>query len=293
VNRLLLVDGHGYAYRAFHAISGLKGPEGRPTNAIFGFIKMFEKARTLAQPTHVAVVWDGGLDEGRLESLPEYKGQRPEMPDDLEVQLDEIDDYLKAAGILSVCQEGVEADDLIAAVAAEAARAGWSVVIATSDKDFMQLVSGQVQMLNPGDKTQPLWGEARVVEKTGVRPSQIVDWLSLVGDSVDNIRGVPGVGPKTATKLLIEFGTVDDLYRGLDRVTPERLRPRLAEARDDVFRNRALVTLKVDVSGVPGILECTVGQEDRGRLAELLKSWGFKSMAAAYQVHEPGQKLLL
>ena len=293
MNRVLLVDGHGYAYRAFHAINGLKGPDGRPTNAIFGFIKMFEKARNLAEPTHVAVVWDGGLDEERLEALPDYKGERPEMPDDLEVQLDEIDSYLVAAGVLSVCQEGVEADDLIAAIAQEASRSGWSVVIATSDKDFMQLVSEQVCLLNPGDKMRPLWGEGRVVEKTGVQPSQVVDWLSLVGDSVDNIRGVRGVGPKTAAKLLNEFGTVDGVYAGLDRVNPERLRPVLGEAKKDVLRNRALVKLKVNVRGVPSIGDCAPRTEDRRRMGELLRSWGFKSMAEAYGPGESEQALLL
>jgi DNA polymerase-1 len=280
--RLLLVDGHGYAYRAFHAINGLKSPAGQPTNAIFGFIKMFEKARGLAEPTHVAVVWDGGLDQERVESLPDYKGQRAEMPDDLEVQLDEIDAYLEAAGILSVCHDGVEADDLIAAVAAEASRASWNVVIATNDKDFMQLVSGRVQMLNPGDKLQPLWDEARVMEKTGVRPDQVVDWLSLVGDAVDNIEGVRGVGPKTAAKLLNEFGTVDDLYEGLDGLKSERLRSVFAEAQGTVFRNRALVTLKTGVSGAPAIGDCAIGDGDRARMGELLNSWGFKSMAKAH-----------
>ena len=293
MNRLLLMDGHAYAYRAFHAISGLRSPDGRPTNAIFGFIKMFEKARDRVKPTHVAVLWDGGLDEGRLESLPDYKGQRPEMPDDLEVQLDEIDAYLEAAGVLSVCHEGVEADDLIATVAAQASRLAWSVVIATSDKDFMQLVSDRVQLLNPADKDLRLWGEDRVLEKTGVRPAQMVDWLSLVGDSVDNIRGVPGVGPKTAAKLLGEFGTIDRLYEGLDHVGPQRLKPVLEAAKDVVLRNRSLVTLKVNVPGAPEPGDCAPRQENRPRLGELARGWGFRSMAEAYRPDRHEQELLL
>lgn len=293
MNRLLLVDGHGYAYRAFHAIAGLKGPDGRPTNAIFGFIKMLDKARALAKPTHVAVIWDGGLDESRLESLPEYKGERPEMPDDLAVQLDEIESFLAAAGLTSVCEDGVEADDLIAVLTLQATRSDWSVVIATSDKDFMQLVSAKVQLLNPGDKGQPLWGEDRVVEKTGVLPSQVVDWLSLVGDSVDNIEGVRGVGPKTATKLLRQFETVAGIYRALDDVTPERVRLALGAARETVLRNRALVRLKVDVKGAPDLEECALHGEDRGRLGQLMKGWGFRTMAAVYGVGESEQPMLL
>lgn len=292
VNRLLLVDGHGYAYRSFYAIAVLKAPDGCPTNAVFGFIKMLERARSLAQPTHIAVVWDGGLDQGRLESLPEYKGQRPEMPDDLEVQLDEIVAYLEASGIRSVCEEGVEADDLIGTVARRAAEALWQVLIATSDKDFMQLVSDRVQLLNQADKTQPLWGEGRVVEKTGVRPSQVVDWLSLVGDSVDNIRGVAGVGPKTAAKLLSQFGTVSGIYESLDRLPQERLRTALRDGKEAVLRNRALVELRTDVKSAPSLDQCALGQEDRDRLRQLFEAWGFRSLAARY-ADGPGDSGLL
>lgn len=293
MNRLLLVDGHAYAYRAFYAIGGLKGPEGRPTNAIFGFITMFERARGLSNPSHVAVVWDGGLDEDRLEALPEYKAQRPEMPDDLESQLDGIGEYLDAAGFLSLCQDGVEADDLIATVAAEAVRSAWNVVIATSDKDFMQLVSPRVQLLNPADKNQPLWGEGRVVEKTGVSPSQIVDWLSLVGDSVDNIRGVAGIGPKTAAKLLNRFGSVDAMYRDLGEVESERLRASLKESRETVLRNRALVRLKDGIGSAPSLDRCVPRTGDRQRLRRLFETWGFRSLARAQEPEENRQQELL
>jgi DNA polymerase-1 len=293
MNRLLLVDGHAYAYRAFHAIGGMTGPAGQPTNAIFGFIRMFEKARAKAQPTHVAVVWDGGLDEERVEALPDYKAQRPEMPDDLEVQLDEIDAYLEAAGILSACQDGVEADDLIGTMAAEAARSGWSVVIATSDKDFMQLVTDRVTLLNPGDKNQPLWGPERVAEKTGVTPAQVVDWLSLVGDTVDNIEGVRGVGPKTAARLLGQFDSVERLYGKLDDVESERLRKALCDAQSRVLRNRALVRLKCDLKDAPGVEETRPGAENRDQLYALFRTWGFKSMASAYAPAEQTQELPL
>ncbi len=288
-NRLLLVDGHAYAYRAFHAIRGLKSPTGAATNAIFGFIKMFQRARARVEPTHLAVVWDGGLDADRLGALPEYKGQRPGMPDDLESQLDPIGHYLDAAGTLSVCQDGVEADDLIGTMAVRADAQGWAVVIATSDKDFMQLVSPSVRLLNPGDKEQSLWGGDEVVRKTGVRPQQIVDWLSLVGDSVDNIGGVRGVGPKTAAGLLGRFGSVDALYGRLDEVESDRLRCALAEAREQVLRNRSLVCLKCDLASAPDLDACVPGLENRRRLHELFEGWGFRSLAAQYaEVEEQG-----
>ena len=205
MSRLLIIDGHAYAYRAFHAIRELRSPAGQPTNAIYGFVKMLEKMRAAVEPTHLMVVWDGGLSGERLAALPDYKAHRPEMPADLRPQLDWIVDYLAAAGIASYRADGVEADDYIATLARSAA-AGWNVVIASDDKDFMQLVSARIGLLNPNDKTGMIWGRTQVLAKSGVEPEQVADWLALMGDAVDNIPGVPGVGPKTAAELLKQFG---------------------------------------------------------------------------------------
>ena len=226
-SRLLIVDGHAYAYRAFHAIRELRSPAGQPTNAIYGFIKMLAKMRARLSPSHLIVVWDGGLSAERMAALPEYKAQRPEMPADLGSQIDEIIRYLEAANVASFCGEGVEADDYIACLARRAHNADMDVVIASSDKDFMQLVLPGIGLLNPNDKTETVWTADQVRAKTGVEPSQIVDWLSLLGDSVDNIPGVPGVGPKTAADLLRQFGSVAALYGRLPEVTSERLRSAL------------------------------------------------------------------
>ncbi len=133
------------------------------------------------------------------------------MPDDLRPQLDEIVNYLAAAGVASFCGDGVEADDYIACLARRAAAAGWNVVIASSDKDFMQLVSAQVGLWNPNDKTETVWSREQVLAKAGVEPEQVADWLALMGDTVDNIPGVPGVGAKTAAELLRQFGSVTAL----------------------------------------------------------------------------------
>src|SRR5688572_7257507 len=145
--RLLLVDGHAYAYRAFYAIRNMRSPIGRPTNAIFGFVKMLAKMRAALSPSHLVVVWDGGLDAARQSELPDYKAQRPEMPVDLGTQIDEIVRYLQADGTSSVCEDGVEADDLIATLARRAQPAGLETVIASSDKDFMQLVTVGIGLL--------------------------------------------------------------------------------------------------------------------------------------------------
>jgi DNA polymerase-1 len=282
VERLLIIDGHSYAYRAFHAIRELHSPSGKPTNAIYGFIKMLAKLRTSVVPTHWIVVWDGGLSAERLTALPAYKAQRPEMPEDLESQLDEIGDYLAATGIASFCRDEVEADDVIACLARRAEQLDWAVVIASSDKDFMQLVSSRVGLFNPHDKTEAVWTDEQVRSKTGVEPSQIVDWLSLMGDNVDNIPGVPGVGPKTAAELLRQFGSVEKIFIGLDRVKSERLRTALAGAEEAVRRNRELVRLhEVACDFLPETM--AVRPPDAGRLRQLYSRWGFKTMLAALE----------
>ncbi|MDD5139318.1 MAG: 5'-3' exonuclease H3TH domain-containing protein [Verrucomicrobiales bacterium] len=278
MNRLLIVDGHAYAYRAFYAIRELRSPSGQPTNAIYGFVKMLAKMRATIKPTHLIVVWDGGLSAHRMAALPGYKAQRPEMPDDLRPQLDEIVSYLKAARVESFRREGVEADDYIACLSRHASDAGMAVVIASSDKDFMQLVSPQVGLLNPNDKSETVWTDEQVRAKTGVGPSQIVDWLALMGDSVDNIPGVPGVGSKTAAGMLNRFGSVDGLFGRLDEVKQEKLRASLRASAEAVRRNLNLVRLQDD-------LPCDFSPEnlvekpaDAGQLGELFRRWGFKGM---------------
>ncbi|MBU6402715.1 MAG: DNA polymerase I, partial [Verrucomicrobia bacterium] len=251
--RLLILDGHAYAYRAFYAIRHLTSPTGAPTNAIYGFIKMLAKLRAALQPTHLAVAWDGGLAAERTAAWPEYKAQRPPMPDDLERQLDPIVAYLEAAAIFSLCHEGIEADDWIATLARAAQIQNLPVVIASSDKDFMQLVSPAVGLVNPHDKHESVWTAEQVHAKTGVAPAQVVDWLSLIGDTVDNIPGVPGVGPKTAADLLQQFGSVSAMFARLNEVKSEKLRASLLAGEALVRRNQQLVRLKDDLP-----LDCTL-----------------------------------
>lgn len=288
------MDGHAYAYRAFHAIRQLNAPDGSPTNAIYGFIKMLAKMRTALAPTHLVVIWDGGLSAERTAAHPEYKAQRPPMPEGLARQLDGISEYLRAAGFATWCQDGVEADDWIAVAARRATAAGVEVVIASADKDFMQLVAPGIGLLNPNDKTERIWTAAEVVAKIGVRPEQVVDWLSLVGDSVDNIPGVPGIGPKTATQLLQQFNSVAALYQRLAEVASDRVRQSLAEAAGAVQRNRELIRLRDDAAVPFDLAETSVGAEATDRLAGLFERWGFRSMRQALEVRSgPAQGELL
>lgn len=255
---------------------------------------MLARLRAAANPTHLAVIWDGGLAPERTAAHPEYKAQRPPMPDGLARQMDGIVEYLRAAGLASWCHDGVEADDWIAVAARRAAGVGARVVIASADKDFMQLVTPQVGLLNPGDKSERVWTDAEVISKTGVRPDQIVDWLSLVGDSVDNIPGVHGVGPKTATGLLQQFGSLDALYARLAEVKSDRVRESLAAAREAMTRNRELIQLRDDVGGEFRLADTVPGVEDVRRLAELFRGWGFRSLLHELEARgEPEQGELL
>ena len=286
----MIVDGHAYAYRAFHAIRGLRSPAGAPTNAIYGFVKMLVKMRAAIGPTHLIVVWDGGLSAARTAALPEYKAHRSDMPDDLKPQLGGMVEYLETAGIASYCRAGVEADDYIACLARRAADAGMTVVIASSDKDFMQLVSARVGLLNPDDKSKAVWTDGQVRAKAGVEPAQIVDWLSLMGDSVDNIPGVPGVGPKTAADLLGQFGSVERLFARLDEVKSEKIRGALRGSADAVRRNRELVRLLDDLPCDFSPAELAAKPADTGRLRELFARWGFKGMLAGLEAESPRER---
>jgi DNA polymerase-1 len=278
---LLLVDGHAYAYRAFYAIRSLNSPEGAPTNAIYGFIKMLQKMETILRPTHRLVLWDRGLAAERMAELPEYKQQRSPTPEDLERQFPQIEGWLEAAGIAAWSQAQTEADDWIGTYAKRAEASGWRTVVASSDKDFMQLVSDRVGLYNPNDKTERVWTAAEVEAKTGVQPDQVVDWLSLIGDAVDNIPGVSGVGPKTATQLLQKYGTIEALMSRLGEVKSESQRSNLQASVEQLQRNQRLIALQTSLSGGPALETLRIEPVDatrRKRLGEMYRQWGFRSL---------------
>ncbi len=276
--RLLIVDGHHLAYRSFYAIRSMNAPDGFPTNAIYGFIRAFEKMRNRLSPTHIAIIWDGGLDEERTEVLDQYKADRDPMPDEMELQLDCIEQWLEASGIYSYCGDGLEADDLIGTLAKRSEANGFETIIASADKDFFQLINSKVRLLNSNDKTGTLWGSAEVEAKTGVKPHQIVDWLSLVGDNVDGILGVPGVGPKTATKLLIEHGDIKTIYERISDIPREKLRKSLLAAKDDVIRNQKLIALKEIKDWKVDWGDLQPHQRDLPLLRKQYRNWNFRTM---------------
>ncbi|KAA0254003.1 MAG: DNA polymerase I [Acidobacteria bacterium] len=270
---LALLDASGYLYRAFHAIRGLTGPSGRPTNATFGFATMLQKLLRDRKPDAVAVVFDRPERTFRHEMDPTYKATRQAMPDELVPQVTDTKKLCRAMGLRVVEEPGFEADDLIGTLADRAARAGIGVEVVSSDKDLFQLVDGEhVVVWHPVKEV--LLDPAGVKEQFGVPPERVVDVLALMGDSADNIPGVAGIGEKGARELVNAYGPLEEVYRHLDEVKGKR-REALAAGREDAFRSRELATVRRDAPAPGGETPDTLletfrpAPRDAGRVAEL------------------------
>lgn len=276
--RLLLIDGHYYVYRSFFAIRGLTNSAGAPTNAIYGFVKTVRKMLKDLQPDYAAVIWDEGLPARRTALQPEYKAQRTEMPGDMIPQLGAIRDLVPLIGLASLGLEGHEADDLMASYAVAARALGHETIIATNDKDLFQLVGPLVHIYstNKTDLAQPsdphaLLGPEAVQRKWGVAPPQIGDILALIGDSVDNIPGVPGVGPKTATQLIQQFGSLSQLLENSATIANEKLREKIVAARAQIEQNCEMVRLDLDLPLPAPLGTLTIAPRYEEWIAEMRK----------------------
>jgi DNA polymerase-1 len=279
-NTLLLVDAYSQIYRAFYAIRSLTGPRGEPVNAIFGFTKMLRKLLTDYRPTHCGVVFDLGAPKDRLAILPSYKEQRPPTPPDLDAQLPAIREILQALRVGIVEVDGEEADDIIATLALRGAHAKYSVLIASNDKDFAQIVDSRIRLIRPNGTAEALFDAAAVKARYGVRPEQMVDLLSLVGDSVDNIRGVPGIGQKTAVDLLHRYHNIENLLKQAHAIGKPKLTGALLAAADQLQQNRKLITLRSDIPLPISVADLKLQPPDYVRLVPCLKQFGFKSLVA-------------
>ena len=243
-NTLYLVDGSSYIYRAYFAIRHLSSPSGQPTNAIYGFVQMLLKLIKDHQPQHLAVIFDAGRITFRNDIYPDYKANRASMPDDLRAQVGPIRDIVRAFNIPALELEGFEADDIIGALAQEYSSRGGQVVVVTGDKDLMQIVTERVTLLDTMKGKES--GVAEVLERFGVVPVLVPDILGLAGDSSDNIPGVPGIGEKTAIKLLQEFGTLDELLERAGEVKGKN-GEKLREFREQALLSRRLATIECNV----------------------------------------------
>lgn len=277
---LLLVDAYCIAYRAFYAIEGLATTAGKPTNAVYGFIKTMQQLERIWQPTHKLVIFDGGLPAERLELLPAYKAQRPAMPRALREQFPLINDWLDAAQIAHARLEGQEADDVAASVAEQAAAQGLEVLLVSSDKDLLQLVTSSIAAVLPG-KAQEKLGPPEVLAKLGVRPDQVVDFLALTGDSSDNIPGVPGIGAKTAAKLLQQWHSLASALEHAASIEPEKVRRGLIEQRALLSRNVRLLRLETQLDCGQSISDLRARPPDTGRLLAFYEELEFHTLAKA------------
>ncbi|GFO54762.1 DNA polymerase [Geomonas sp. Red276] len=272
---LYLLDGSSYIYRAYFAIRHLSSPKGFPTNALYGFTQMLLKVMKDHAPGHVAVIFDAGRATFRHEIYPEYKATRSAMPDDLSPQIEPIKQMVRAFNIPALELPGFEADDIIGTIAKKCEAQGMDCVVVTGDKDLMQIVTEHVTLLDTMKDKR--FGIPEVREKFGVDPDQVIDVLGLWGDTSDNIPGVPGVGEVTAKKLMLEFGSLDQLLARADEVkgkTGERLR----EFADQARLSRTLATIDCNVPIEYSFEDFAVSPPDNRRLTELFREYGFTTL---------------
>jgi DNA polymerase-1 len=270
--RLYIIDGHALIYRAYYALAKnpLTNSKGIPTGAIYGFVNYLIRLIEIYKCPYLTVVLDSSVKTFRHEMYEQYKANRDEMPDELKVQIPLIKDVVNAFNIPIICQDGLEADDLIATLTKKAVNDGFDVFLITKDKDLMQLIGPHVKMLAPdGSGVLQLFGEKDVVDKMGVPPDKILDYLSLIGDSSDNIPGVPGVGPKTAVKILETAGTVDAILANPDIVGNAKLVQKIREHIEQLRISKELVTLFYDAE-----LPCTLDNLKR-TTPDRMKSMAF------------------
>jgi DNA polymerase I len=246
----LLIDGFNLAYRCFYAIPELTRSDGFPTNCLHGWVKSLWKLADQEKPEAILVFFDLGGPQDRLALLPEYKAHRQEMPESLVKQLPYVKELTKALGFVGIEMEGVESDDLLAAQACALAKQGHEVLIVSSDKDFAQIVDDRIKIMLPPPTANPKLGwrlldAAGVQEKFGVPPTQIADYLALVGDTSDNIPGLEGVGPKTAAKWLQQYGNVEGVIAHASELKPERFQELVRTNAENLRRNLKITTLNL------------------------------------------------
>ncbi len=296
MKRIILIDAYGQIYRSFFAVRGLTNKKGEPVNALYGIARFLLGLEENQPSEYGAVAFDRGKCRRRCELLPDYKAQRPPMPEDLRSQIGPIKAWLQAFGWPMLEQEGIEADDLIASVAT--LREDCPVDILSYDKDLTQLVNDQVHILQP-DKNSA-WitlGEAEVEAKFGIRPEFIIDYLAMLGDASDNIRGVEGIGAKTAAKLIQQFGPIENIFAHIGETGSARMQENLQQSRELLLRNRELIRLDRDCfPDWPGLQLIRRSKPDWQAILALAEEQGFRSITDTIRKkldqHNPEQLML-
>ena len=278
--KLVLIDGHSLAFRAFHAIPlGLTAPDGELTNAVFGFTSMLLNVLRDQQPEYVAVAFDVGKTF-RHEMFPAYKGHRERMPDELRTQIERIKQVVETLNIPIFTAEGFEADDVLATLARQAEGEGVDSLIVTGDRDILQVVNEHIRVLTSGRQFSDtiIYDPPAVEEKYSLRTDQLVDYKALIGDKSDNIPGVRGIGEKGAVALLQKYGTLEAVYTHLAEVTPERTKKALVEGEADAWQSQTLGRIILDVPIQLDLAACHTRDYDRAKSVELFHDLGFRSL---------------
>src|SRR5687768_13124035 len=279
--RLFLIDGSNQMYRAYHAIRGLTGPDGKSTNAVYGFVTMLKKLLADHKPEYIAASFDLAGPTFRSDLAADYKANRSPMPPDLAEQIPWVHEACEALGVPILTFARYEADDVIGTLAHQAVDAGFDVAIVTGDKDFFQLVNGPVRVFNPRD--EGAWFDADgVVQKFGVRPDQVTDVLALMGDTSDNIKGVPGIGEKGARALITEYGSLDALLEAAPTISKPKLRESLVTHAGVARESRELARIRTDVPVTfdPEALRFRGPSQERAY--SLFSKLGFRTLVTEY-----------
>lgn len=289
--RLVLVDATAFCYRAFYALKGLSTSFGQPTNAVYGFVNMLNKIAKEKKSQFLAVCFDVSRDTFRQKKFAEYKIQRPPMPDGLVSQMPLIKEIISAYGIDIIEKEGYEADDIIATLASRAKEKGLTTTIISSDKDILQLVDDNTLVVSPSKDEDVLYDKEKVYERFGVSPSQIVDIIALMGDDVDNIPGVAGIGEKTAVELIKSFESMEGLLNNIDKVKSQKLKGLLKDNIDKIKLSRELAVLDKEVDIDFNLDKLKIGQPNHKELFRLFKYLEFKKLLKDLPVEEDIKEL--
>ena len=284
--KLLLVDGSSYLYRAFHALPDLRSSDGRPTGAIYGVLNMLQRLIKSERPDYLSVIFDTPAKTFRHDIFPDYKANRQKTPEDLITQIEPLHQLIINLGLPLIAVDGVEADDVIGTLALEADKKGIKTLIATGDKDMAQLVTENIHLIDTMKDLR--MGPAEVKEKFGIQPDRFIDYLTLAGDTSDNIPGVEKVGPKTAIKWINEYGSLDGVIQNADQIKG-KIGENLNTALDRLDLFKTLVTIKCDVEMDSNISDLTIGESNEGLLYEQLSDLGLHGLIKQFEI-EPSEK---
>lgn len=290
-SKLYLIDGSATLYRAFFAVPPLSTSYGLPTGAVYGFANMLLKLMKEREPELLAVAFDKGGVTARHEAYTLYKAHRPPTPPELLQQIPYAYRLVEALSLPLLAEEGYEADDLLGTVARKAAEAGLTVTLVTADKDFLQLVGPRIKVYDP--IKEKLYGEKEVVERYGVEPWQLPDLLALMGDPVDNIPNIPGIGEKTARALIQQFGSIENLLDHLEEVKPSKVKESLQAHREQLRLNKGLVTIKTDLPLTLPLSALTCKGPDKAALRALLQELEFHTLLKRLRLKDTDQPQLL